>query len=61
METTKENELLQLALEALRNNLPGQAEVKAVKPVRDPRFHADFLLRIEELNRCAVDLAHLRF
>jgi len=46
MEKTKENELLQLALEALRNNLPGQAEVKVVKPVRDPRFHADFLLRI---------------
>ena len=37
MEKMKENELLQLALEALRNNLPGQAEIKTVKPVRDPR------------------------
>ena len=46
MEKTKENELLQLALEALRNNLPGQAEIKTVKPVRDPRFRADYLLRI---------------
>jgi len=46
MEKTKENELLQLALEALRNNLPGQAEIKTVKPVRNPRFRADYLLRI---------------
>ncbi|MBM4308442.1 MAG: hypothetical protein FJ115_15505 [Deltaproteobacteria bacterium] len=42
----KENEFLQLALEALRNNLPGQAEIKAVNPVRDPRIRADYLLRI---------------
>ena len=46
MEKTKENELLQLALEALRNNLPGQAEIKTIKPVRDPRVPADYLLRI---------------
>jgi len=42
----KENELLELALEALRNNLPGQAEIKTVKPVRDPKLRADYLLRI---------------
>ncbi len=42
----KENELLGLALEALKNNLPGQVEIKMIKPVRDPRLHADYLLRI---------------
>jgi hypothetical protein len=42
----KENELLELALEALRNNLPGQAKIKAVKPFHDPRLRADYLLRI---------------
>ena len=46
MEKVKENELLKLALEALRNNLPGQAEIKTVKPVRDPKLRADYLLRI---------------
>jgi hypothetical protein len=46
MEKTKENELLQLALEALKNNLPGQVEIKPVNPVRDPRVRADYLLRI---------------
>jgi len=46
MEKMKENDLLQLALEAFRKNLPGQAEIKTVKPVRDPRFRADYLLRI---------------
>jgi hypothetical protein len=46
MEKIKENELLELALEALRNNLPGQAEIKTVKPFRDPRLRADYLLRI---------------
>jgi hypothetical protein len=46
MEKMKENELLELALEALRNNLPGQAEIKTVKPFRDPRLRADHLLRI---------------
>ena len=46
MEKTKENEFLQLALEALRNNLRGQAEIKTVNPVRDPRVRADYLLRI---------------
>ena len=46
MEKMKENELLELALEALRNNLPGQAEIKTVKPVRDPKLRADYLLRI---------------
>ena len=46
MEKMKENELLELALEALRKNLPGQAEIKTIKPVRDPRVRADYLLRI---------------
>src|SRR4030066_628111 len=46
MEKMKENELLQLALEALRNNLPGHAEIKNIKPLRAPRLHADYLLRI---------------
>ena len=46
MEKTKENELLQFALEALRNNLPGQAEIRTANPVRDPRVRADYLLRI---------------
>ncbi len=46
METMKENELLELALEALRNNLPGQAEIKTAKPLRAPRLRADYLLRI---------------
>jgi hypothetical protein len=42
----KENELLELALEALRKNLPGQAKIKTVKPLRDPRLRADYLLGI---------------
>jgi len=46
MEKTKENEVLQLALAALRNNLPGQAEIKTVDPVRNPTVRADYLLRI---------------
>ena len=46
MEKIKGNEILQLALKALRNNLPGQAEIKTVNPVRDPRVRADYLLRI---------------
>jgi hypothetical protein len=46
MEKMKETELLELALEALRKNLPGQAEIKTVKPLRDPGLHADYLLRI---------------
>ena len=46
MEKMKENEFLQLALEALRNNLPGHAEIKTVKPLRAPRLRADYLLRI---------------
>ncbi len=46
MEKTKENELLQFALEALRNNLPGQVEIRTANPVRDPRVRADYLLRI---------------
>src|SRR4030042_4444876 len=46
MEKIKENEILQLALEALKNNLPGQAEIKTVNPVRDPRVRVDYLLRI---------------
>jgi len=46
MEKAKENELLQLALEALKHNLPGQAEIKTIKPVRDPKVPADSLLQI---------------
>ena len=46
MEKAKENELLQLALEALKNNLPEQAEIKTIRPVRDPRVRADYLLQI---------------
>jgi hypothetical protein len=46
MEKIKENEFLQLALEALRNNLPGHAEIKNIKPLRAPRLRADYLLRI---------------
>ena len=46
MEKMKENELLELALEALRKNLPTQAQIKTVKPLRDPRLRADYLLRI---------------
>jgi hypothetical protein len=46
MEKMKETELLELALEALRKNLAGQAEIKTVKPVRDSRLCADYLLRI---------------
>jgi len=46
MEKMKEHELLELALEALRNNLPGRAEIKTVKPLRAPRLRADYLLRI---------------
>ncbi len=42
----KENELLELALEALKKNLPTQAQIKTVKPLRDPRLRADYLLRI---------------
>ena len=46
MKNMKENELLQLALEALRKNLPGQAKIKTAKPVHDPTLRADYLLRI---------------
>jgi hypothetical protein len=46
MKKMKENELLELALEALRKNLPGQAQIKTVKPLRDPRLRVDYLLRI---------------
>jgi hypothetical protein len=46
MEKMKEPELLELALEALRKNLPGQAKIKTVKPLRDPRLRADYLLGI---------------
>lgn len=46
MKRMKENELLELALEALRKNLPGQAKIKTVKPLRDPRLGADYLLGI---------------
>jgi hypothetical protein len=42
----KENELLELALEALRKNLPGRAKIKTVKPLRDPTLGADYLLGI---------------
>lgn len=46
MKKVKENQLLELALEALRKNLPTQAQIKAVKPLCDPRLRADYLLRI---------------
>jgi hypothetical protein len=46
MEKNKENELLQLALEALRNNLPGQVAIETVEPARDPMLRPDYLLRI---------------
>ena len=46
MKQMKENELLELALEALRKNLPGQAKIKTVKPLQDPRLRADYLLGI---------------
>jgi hypothetical protein len=46
MEEMKENELLKLALEALKNNLPGQAGIRMVNPVRDRKVHADYLARI---------------
>jgi hypothetical protein len=46
MEKMKENELLQLALEVLGKNLPRQAEIKTIKPLRAPRLRADYLLRI---------------
>ncbi len=46
MKKIKENELLELALEALRKNLPGQTKIKTVKPLRDPRLRADYLLGI---------------
>ncbi len=46
MEKMNETDLLELALEALRKNLPTQAQIKTVKPLRDPRLHGDYLLRI---------------
>jgi len=46
MEKMKENELMELALEAFRKNLPGQAKIKIVKPLRTPGLRADYLLRI---------------
>ena len=46
MEKMKENELMELALEAFRKNLPGQAKIKTVKPLRTPRLCADYQLRI---------------
>ena len=46
MEKMKENELMELALEAFRKNLPGQAKIKTVKPLRTPGLCADYLLRI---------------
>jgi hypothetical protein len=46
MKKMEENELLELALEALRKNLPGQAKIKTVKPLRDPMLRADYLLGI---------------
>jgi len=46
MEKMKEPELLEFALEALKKNLPMQAQIKTVKPLRDPKLRADYLLRI---------------
>ena len=45
MKKKKENELLQRALEALRKNLPGHAEIKNIKPLRAPRLRADYVLK----------------
>ena len=42
MKQIEENELLQLALEALRKNLPGQAEIKKV----NPRLRGNYLLQV---------------
>jgi hypothetical protein len=59
----KENGLLELALEALRKNLPMQAQIKTVKPLRDPRLHTDYLLRIimrdKEMRYCVEIKANL--
>jgi len=46
MEKMKEPELVEFALEALKKNLPMQAQIKTVKPLRDPKLRADYLLRI---------------
>jgi hypothetical protein len=46
MEKMKEPELLELALEVLKKNLPTQAQIKTVKPLRDPRLRVDYLLGI---------------
>jgi hypothetical protein len=46
MEKMKEPEFLELALKALRKNLPVQAQIKTVKPLRDLRLRVDYLLRI---------------
>jgi hypothetical protein len=46
MERIKENEILNLALEALRKNLPIQVEFDEVEPVHPTKQRADFLLRM---------------
>jgi len=46
MEKMKEPDLLELALKALRKNLPERAKIRTVKPLRDPRLRADYLLGV---------------
>ena len=46
MERIKENEILNLALEVLRKNLPIQVEFDEVEPVHATKQRADFLLRM---------------
>lgn len=46
MERIKENEILKLALEVLRRNLPVQVEFDGVEPVHGIGQRADFLLRM---------------
>ena len=46
MEYIKQEEILQLALEVFRKNLPLQVEIETMEPVYDLKLHADYLLRM---------------
>jgi hypothetical protein len=46
MEPTKQREVLQLALEELKKNVPVQVEIEATEPVYDLKLRADYLLRM---------------
>lgn len=46
MEHIKQKEILQLALEVIRKNVPMQVEIEATEPVYSLNLHADYLLRI---------------